>query len=91
MTFDLTLLLVMIVSGLEVFTGIISKPLDKIINNDKKNSKEGKLNTTIKLIFVILFLVSTIYFLYKGVYVLGNWLGIPMDKNILDVIRNLVK
>ena len=90
MTFDSILFLILIIRGLEIFTGFISKPLNKIFKKSN-NTKEGKVETIIKLIFVMLFLGSTIYFLYKGVYVLGDLLGIPMDKSILDVIRNLVK
>lgn len=91
MTFNLLLFIVLIVSALEIFTSVISKSLNKIIKRKKSDSKESKIDTIFKLIFVILFLGTIIYFLYKGIYYLGNWFGIPMNESILDVIGDLVK
>lgn len=87
MIFDLILLFTLIISGIEIFTGVFTKSLYKKDDKDKK--KEPKIYTIIKLIFVILFLVTTIYFLYRSVYILGILLDIPLDKNILDILRNL--
>lgn len=91
MTFNLVLILALIISGLEIFTGIITKSLNKVMKKEKKEYEDSRIYTIIKLTFIIIFLGSTLYFLFKGVYILGNWLGIPMDKSILDVIRSLVK
>lgn len=89
MTFDLILLFILIISGIEIFTGVFTKTLYK--KNDKGKKKEPKIYTILKLLFVILFLGTTIYFLYKAVYVLGILLDIPLDKNILDIIRDFTK
>ncbi|MBS4534820.1 hypothetical protein GOQ29_04230 [Clostridium sp. D2Q-14] len=87
MTFDLVLFLIFIVSTLEIFTKFISKLLNKIVEREK----ESKLYIIFKLIFVILFLGTAIYFLYRGIYLLGIWFGIPMDESLLDILRGLGK
>ncbi|MGO1370251.1 MAG: hypothetical protein ACTHVE_00185 [Senegalia sp. (in: firmicutes)] len=89
MTFDLILLFILIISGIEIFTGTFTSKIYK--KEDKNNKKEPRIYTILKLIFIILFLLTTIYFLYKAVYVLGMLLGIPLDKNILDIIRDFTK
>ncbi|NBI07815.1 hypothetical protein [Senegalia massiliensis] len=89
MKFDLILFFLLIISGIEIFTSIFTRPLLKF---DKKGQKrETKVYTVVKLIFIVLFIGITIYFLYRAVYTLGILLDIPVDKSLLDIIRGLTK
>ncbi|WP_130807723.1 hypothetical protein [Senegalia massiliensis] len=89
MTLDLILFSLLIISGVEIFTSVFTRPLLKV---DKKGQKqETKVYTVVKLIFIVLFIGITIYFLYRAVYILGILLDIPVDKSLLDIIRDLTK
>lgn len=80
-------LIILIFSGLEIFTNFFTKFILRIIRIfNKEYIMSEKLDTIIKLIFVAGFLASSIYFLFQGVIILANWLNIPLDKSILDFI-----
>jgi len=89
LTLDLILFFLLIISGVEIFTSVFTRPLLKF---DKKGQKqETKVYTVVKLIFIVLFIGITIYFLYRAVYTLGILLNIPVDKSLLDIIRGIIK
>lgn len=46
-----------------------------------------KITEIIKVIFVIAFMLSVIFFLVQFVKVMALWFGISLDKSILDIFR----
>lgn len=82
------MLMILIISGLEIFTNIITILLYKIIGLFAKDFEfKEKTAGIIKLFFVIAFMISVIFFLAEFVKVLASWFGITFDKSILDIFR----
>ncbi|EOC99529.1 hypothetical protein [Caldisalinibacter kiritimatiensis] len=79
------MLLILIITGAEIFFEVFTKLVKYIFSLFKKEIKIGeKFFGIIKLIVVAFFLVSVIYFLIEFVKVLADWFGIPINKSIFD-------
>ncbi len=76
--------ILLITSGLEIFFNIFSNIIKKLSKNYKKDSKG---NTIFKLIWVALFLITSIYFLFILIEVFAGWFGVPLDKNIFEIFK----
>jgi cytochrome b subunit of formate dehydrogenase len=88
MNINFIVVLVLILTGLEIFFNTLTKIVRYIISIfGIKVSISEKTYTVIKLIVVALFLASVIYFLILFVKVLASWLGIPLDKSIIDFFK----
>lgn len=82
------MLILLAVSGVEIFFNVITNLVNRVVSLVVSNFKlEGTGETTIKLINVIVFLISVIYFLVKGVGTLATILGIPLDKSLFEIFR----
>lgn len=82
------MLIILVLGVLEIFLSIITIFLSKLIGLFVKDFKfNEKTAELIKLFFVIIFMISVIFFLTEFVKVLAAWLGIPLNKSILDIFR----
>lgn len=82
------MLILLIVGVLEIFFNIITILLQKIIGLFVKNFEFNEKSAGIlKLIFVIIFMASVIFFLAEFVKVLAALLGISLDNSLLDIFR----
>ncbi|SCG83919.1 hypothetical protein DW1_2355 [Proteiniborus sp. DW1] len=88
MSTKVIMLILLIIGVLEIFFNIISNLLQKIIGlfNENFQFKE-KTAGILKLIFVIIFMVSVIFFLTEFVRVLAALFGISLDNSILDIFK----
>lgn len=82
------MLILLIIGILEIFFNIISVLLNKFIGLFYKNFKiKEKTASILKLFFVIIFMISVIFFLAEFVKVMAAWLGINLNKSILDIFE----
>lgn len=82
------MLIILILSGLEIFSNLITMLINsgiRILIKDFRFNK--KITEIIKVIFVIAFMLSVIFFLVQFVKVMALWFGISLDKSILDIFR----
>ncbi|WP_176968003.1 hypothetical protein [Proteiniborus ethanoligenes] len=82
------MLIILILSGLEIFSNLITMLINsgiRILIKDFRFNK--KITEIIKVIFVIAFMLSVIFLLVQFVKVMALWFGISLDKSILDIFR----
>lgn len=88
MTTKIIMLILLIIGVLEIFFNIITILLQKIISMFIKNFEFNEKSAGIfKLIFVIIFMASVIFFLAEFVKVLAALLGISLDSSLLDIFK----
>ncbi|SDZ40648.1 hypothetical protein SAMN05660462_03057 [Proteiniborus ethanoligenes] len=88
MSIKLIMLIILILSGLEIFSNLITMLINsgiRILIKDFRFNK--KITEIIKVIFVIAFMLSVIFLLVQFVKVMALWFGISLDKSILDIFR----
>lgn len=88
MTKEIIVLILLVLSGIEIFFNVFTRIFEKLIGLFKKGfSFNEKAGGIFKLIFVAIFLVSVFYFLFLGLKVFADFLGISLDQNIFDIFR----
>ncbi|WP_069648877.1 hypothetical protein [Caloranaerobacter ferrireducens] len=82
------MLILILISGLEIFFSIFTHLISFIISMFKKNyNMSQKMKDAIKLVSVAIFMVSVFYFLLEFVKVMAKLFNIPLDKGILDIFK----
>ncbi len=82
------MLILLVIGVLEIFFNIVTRLLQKIIGSFSKNFEfNEKAAGILKLIFVIIFMVSVIFFLAEFVKILASLFGISLDNSILDIFK----
>ncbi len=82
------MLILLIISGIEIFLNVFTIAFGKVIGLINKEFKlSEKMNAAIKLVFVAIFMVCVVYFIVIVVKAFALWLGISLDKSILDIFR----
>lgn len=82
------MLILILISGLEIFFSIFTHLISFIINIFKKDySMSQKMKDVIKLVSVAIFMISVFYFLLEFVKVMAKLFGIPLGKGILDIFK----
>jgi len=88
MTTKIIMLILIVLSGLEIFLGVFTLLMIRIISLFNKGfTFNEKTKAGIKIVAVVVFMISSVFFLFQAVKVLADWLDIPLDKGILDIFR----
>ncbi|MGF7058088.1 hypothetical protein [Brassicibacter mesophilus] len=88
MSTKIIMLILLIISSTEIFFNFFTLPIEKGIGIFIKGFKfNEKVSAAIKLVFVAVFMTSVIYFIVLSVKAIALWLGISLDKSILDIFR----
>lgn len=87
MTTKIVFLILLIVGIMEIFFNLFSTLIIYLLYDGNKDVLEGKIGTSIKLTFVIIFFVSVVYFLFQFVIVMANLFGISLDKRFIDIFK----
>ncbi|MTI48661.1 hypothetical protein [Sporosalibacterium faouarense] len=87
MSTKIIFLILLVLSGSEIFFNIFTKLINLIFSVFGDKIKLGeKSKTVIKMISVAIFFISVVYFLIVGIYKLADLLGIPLDKSFLELL-----
>ena len=82
------MLILLIISGVEIFLNVFTLVIEKSIGLFNKGYKiNEKVSAAIKLLFVAIFMMCVVYFIVIAVKAAAMWLGISLDKSILDIFR----
>ena len=88
MSTKIIMLILLIISGVEIFLNFFTLLIEKIISLFNKGFKlSEKVNAAIKLVFVAVFMTCVVYFIVLAVKAAALWLGISLDKSLLDIFR----
>lgn len=88
MTIKIIMLIMLIIGFLETFFNIITKLIETItFKRRKDNEIKEKHKAIIKLVCILMFLVAVVFFLIQSVMVLALWLGIDLNKSLLEYFR----
>ncbi len=88
MNLKIFFLIVLVISGLEIFTNIFTKVIVFIASIFKKNFKlREKPEAVIKMLFVVIFLTSVIYYMTQMIKFLADLFGISLNMSIFDIFR----
>lgn len=84
----ITMLIIFIVTGAEIFFNVLTTIVSHFILLFKKDFKiNKKLETIMKLIVVALFFMALVFFLMKFVKITAVWLNIPLNKSIFELFK----
>lgn len=87
MKLQLLMLIVLIVTGVEIFFNVFTNLFSKMFFLKKDFEFSQKTKENIKVIVVLVFMISVIYYLIQFVKISAAWFGIPLDKSILDFFK----
>ena len=87
MTTKIVFLILLIIGIMEIFFNLFSTLIVKFLYGGNKDVLDGKIGTSIKLFFVIIFFISVIYFLFQFVLVMANLFGISLNQRFIDIFK----
>lgn len=85
---EIIVIIILILSGSEIFFNVFTKIFKWITGKfNKEYSFSEKFIGIYKLIFVAIFMASVVFFIVLGVKALAALLDISLDQSIFDIFR----